>query len=375
MIDEGIEVHVVLGEEGPMASRYRSVGAIIHRMPIDISAIVRPNPTFYLAAARQLRGLVAHLRPDIIHSHFLGTTIFARLALGRASDIPRIFQVPGPLHLEHTATRLLELHSAGFFDHYIATCEFTREVYLQHGTPAERVHLSYYGTDVEAYSPLGRNESGLKEIAAPEGAAIVGMVAYMYAPKRYLGQDRGLKGHEDLIEAIGQLLDKGRNIAAVFVGGAWGQAHRYESRLRLLGEARLGPNGIFLGTRSDVISLYRSFDLVAHPSHSENLGGAAESLLLGVPTVATRVGGFPDIVRHGETGLLVPPRSPKALADAIEAILDDPARAQAMANNGRKLTQGLLDVRKTGREISEIYQRVLAVQARPGAIGDKRSRH
>lgn len=361
LIGEGVEVHVILGEDGPMYDRYIAAGAHVHRMPIDIA---RVGVKGFASAARRLKDKVEEIGPDLIHSHFFGTTIFARLVFGRSAPIPRVFQVPGPLHLEKRLTRLADLRTAGRADYWCASCDLTRRIYLKAGIDRARVSLSFYGTDIHALPQSTQDPQELRrKIGVPDGASVVGMVAYMYPPKRFFGQKTGLKGHEDLIEAIGLLRDDGRNVAGVFVGGAWAGAVDYEAQLRQLGKDRLGPHGIFLGNRDDVPALYRGFDLVAHPSHSENLGGAAESLLLGIPTIASNVGGFPDIVRHGETGLLVNPNAPKELARAIAQMLDSPSSAAQMGASGRNLASNLLDVERTGVEIASIYRDVTAIHA------------
>ena len=109
--------------------------------------------------------------------------------------------------------------------------------------------------------------------------------------------------------------------------------------------------------------LYADFDVVAHPSHSENVGGAAESQLLAVPTIASNVGGFPDLVKPGETGWLVPPKDPDALARAIGDALGDPLRAKRYADQGQVLASKLFDVRSTSREILGIYTDILERRA------------
>ena len=86
---------------------------------------------------------------------------------------------------------------------------------------------------------------------------------------------------------------------------------------------------------------------------------------MGVPTIATSVGGFPDVVVPGETGWLVPPRDPVALADAIMDVLRDPVASRRMAATGRQRAQRLLDVRENAREIADIYRTILT--RHPGA--------
>jgi glycosyltransferase involved in cell wall biosynthesis len=185
------------------------------------------------------------------------------------------------------------------------------------------------------------------------------MVAYMYGPKRYLGQRRGLKGHEDLIDALEICRREQGDIVGVFVGGAWQGAQRYEQRVISYGTRADGLN-MFLGTRRDVGALYRCFDIAVCPSHSENVGGAVESLLAKTPTIATRVGGLPDLVRHGETGWLVPPHTPRALANAILYALSNPSDAAELADNGQRLTRQLFDVRATAAQVRSIYETILS---------------
>jgi glycosyltransferase involved in cell wall biosynthesis len=100
--------------------------------------------------------------------------------------------------------------------------------------------------------------------------------------------------------------------------------------------------------------------VAVHPSHSENVGGAEESLLLGVPTIATNVGGFPDLVRPGQTGWLVPPADPPKLAEAIEQALGDRAAARAGAVRGQALAREMLDVNNTVKDVLKAYWRITA---------------
>tara|TARA_Y100000589_G_scaffold235786_1_gene223151 strand:- start:796 stop:1452 length:657 start_codon:yes stop_codon:yes gene_type:complete len=217
--------------------------------------------------------------------------------------------------------------------------------------------MVYYGIDFDRFrtvSPVDLRSS----LGISRDAAVVGMVAYIYGPKKWLGQRRGLKGHEDLIDALGLLKRHGRDIAGVFVGGAWTGAERYAEQVYRYGKTVLADSAHFLGNRDDVADLYAGFDVAVHPSHSENLGGAVESLALGVPTITTNVGGFPDVVLPGKTGWLVPPRQPYKLVTAIEDALDRPELAREYATQGSLLVREKLDVNKNGRELLSYYQSI-----------------
>ncbi len=352
LIKLGIDVHVALPPGGQLVGKYSEVGATEHLIQIDFP--IR-TPWIFPATSQKLKNLIERIDPAIIHSHFVGTTLTMRLTFGRRHPIPRIFQVPGPLHLEHAFFRNLEIATAGFFDYWIGSCEWTCKRYKDSGISNKRIFLSYYGSD---FKKLHVGQSGYlrSELRLPIDTKIVGMVAFVYAPKWYLGQKRGIKGHEDLIDAFKICLMKDKNLRCIIVGGAWNHATEYEESIQRYARRQCNDKVIFLGTRSDISDLYADFDVAVHPSHSENVGGAGESCFLGVPTIATQVGGFPDVVHDGVTGWLVPPKNPQALAEAIMEALSNRDEAQKRAKAGQQLATQLFDVRKTASEVAEIYK-------------------
>ena len=266
----GADIHVAL-PPGPMVDRYFAAGATVHAMEVDLPLA---QPARIRGLLRDLRMLVRTVDPDLIHMHNVGPAMAIRAALGRNHSIPRLFQAPGPLHLEHALSRRLELASASSPDLWIASCQYTRRLYLKAGVPEDRVDLSYYGVDVGDFPyPQPAVASLHSELGIAEGTKIVGMVSARYGPKRYLGQLRGIKGHEDLIDAVSLGLSQGADVAVVFVGGVWSGGAGYERRLRSMAMRRCGGRAHFLGTRADVAQLYGGFDVAVHPSLSENMWG------------------------------------------------------------------------------------------------------
>lgn len=353
----GFEIVVALpsANEG-LAPHYRQTGATVVPVNLDFPAHHPERLRSTLAACREL---VEECRPDIIHSHFVGTTIVMRLALGKDYQIPRVFQVPGPLHLEHGFFTWLDTRLGGPQDYWIATCQWTRQRYQALGIRSDRLFLSYVGTDLNLFNNT-RAGRLRQELGISSNVPLVGMVAYMYAPKWFLGETRGLKGHEDFIAALRLVRQARPDVRGVIIGGAWSNATWYEKRLRELGAARCNGFLAFLGTRQDVPALYPDLDLAVVPSLSENLGGAVEPLLGGVPVVATNVGGLPDLVVDGKTGWAVPARNPAALAHAILEALQDRDEAGRRTIEGQKMARGLFDAEKTAREVAAIYEKILA---------------
>jgi glycosyltransferase involved in cell wall biosynthesis len=357
----GFEIVVALpSATSGLAPKYQEAGATVIALNLDVPT---KHPWQIAAVLKSCRTLVQSVRPDIIHTHHVGTTLVVRAALGKSSPIPRIFQVPGPLHLEHSFFAHLDTSSAGSQDHWIAGCRWTQRTYHQLGIPSQRVFLSYPGTDLSLFTCTRKNNLRSELRLAPD-TPLVGMVCYMYAPKCFLGQTAGLKGHEDFIAAFPIAKKQLPNLHGVIIGGAWNGATSYEKHLRELGHRQCNGYLTFLGTRSDVPALYADLDLAVVPSHSENLGGAVEPLLSGVPVVATNIGGLPDLVQEGISGRLVPPRNAQAIAAAMLASLQNRAEAERLAVVGHEMTRHLFDVGRTAREVAQIYGK-LATNAPP----------
>lgn len=355
LVAQGIEVHVAM-PEGPMTERYRLAGITVHVFDPSLSiAKIWQNR----AKAKALAALVDTVQPDLVHSHFVTSTLLMRLAL-KQKALPKIFHIPGPLHLEHVFYRHLDIRSANKHDYYLASCKWTQNALCQFGVDSRKVGLAYYGVNAEDFLHAKPSHTNLRElIKADEDTYIIGMVAYFYAPKRYLGQTRGLKGHEDLIDALAIVRKKYPNVKCVMIGGPWGNADRYFEAVKEHARKQVGEACVFLGTRQDVPSLYPQIDLAVHPSHSENVGGAVESMYSKIPTLTTNVGGFPDLIEPGVTGYMAKPKDPVSLAEQICLAIENKANSEAMVNRGLEKVSQVMNVKKNAQEVSSFYRHVL----------------
>lgn len=356
----GLDVHVVLPtDKGEAIAYWQNAQAKMHVADFSLPL---GQPQAFSAKKRLIRELVATIQPDIIHSHFVTTTMMLRLALGQDHPIPRIFQVPGPLHMEHALYRYAETSLAGNRDYWVASSHYTGRLYMRHGIAADRLFLSYYAFDLK--ESCGENQSLLRaKYNLPQYIKLVGNINYMYPPKYYLGQRYGLKRHEDVIDALSIVIQQRDDVLGVLIGGQWGNGKSYENKLRQRGLTKAGDRILFLGRvpPQEAIQLWQGFDCAVHVPHSENCGGVIEPLAAQVPTIASNVGGLPEVVLDGLTGWIVPVGQPNVLADRIQTVLADPETAQKRAKTGQKLVTHMFDIDRTGAEIAQIYAYILGL--------------
>jgi hypothetical protein len=182
----GIEVVVALPSDTEgLAPKYREAGAAVVRANLDFPA---REPWRIPATLRACRQLVADVRPDLIHTHHVGPTFVARLALGKNSPIPRVFGVTGTLHLEHGFFAWLDTHLAGPRDYWIATCQWTQRKYETLRRPDLIEFFSPTSAPTSRIIRASRTGTLRDELKIPAGVPLVGMVSlFLSSPKWYLG--------------------------------------------------------------------------------------------------------------------------------------------------------------------------------------------
>lgn len=203
-------------------------------------------------------------------------------------------------------------------DRIVAVSSFIARVMEQYGTSPERLRVVHSGSDISRFDvePLPRAELGV-----PEGVPLLGCVAALV----------GHKDHETLLAAMPRVLETLPALHLLLIG---------EGHLRGDIEAQIARLGLgqcvhLLGHRNDVPRILRALDAFVLSSKEEGFGGAAlEAMACRLPVVSTDAGGMSDTVVHEKTGLLVPIRTPHALADAIIRVFKDEVLAQTLRANG-----------------------------------------
>jgi glycosyltransferase involved in cell wall biosynthesis len=177
----------------------------------------------------------------------------------------------------------------------------------------------------------------------PPGAAVVACVGNLYP----------YKGHDILVEAAPRILAAFPETRFLIAGEDRGAMPAVRARIDALG---LSGSFCLAGLRDDVPSILARATILAHPSFEEGLPNAVlEAMSAGKPVVATAVGGTPDAVVDGETGLLVPPADPEALAEAVISLLRDPSRIREMGDAGRRRARSGFSLEGMVRDTMAVY--------------------
>jgi glycosyltransferase involved in cell wall biosynthesis len=286
---------------------------------------------------------------DIVHAHLGYSATLAPLAAGLAGRpaVCSFHTVPVRLRGREEVKQRLAVAVAGRSAGLIFVSQACMRAFATLYRPRPRTWTVVpNGVDLAEFAPApGGAPPGLPpDLPIPAGAPVVTLVAAM----------RGAKGHEDAIAAWPAVLRRASDAHLLLVGGG-PQEPALAARARALG---LDTRIVFAGYRPDVPRLLRASSVVLLPSRSEALPTTLiEAAAAGRPVVATRVGGVPEVVCEGRTGVLVPPDDPVRLGAAVADLLADPARRASMGAAARHVAEERFDMRVWARRLRDVYER------------------
>lgn len=260
---------------------------------------------------------------DVVHAHSPLVAIGARLVL---RTMPRRIRPPmvttehNVWQSHHPVTRWADNLTFGFDKAHLAVSGAVRDSLPP--SLVDDVEVVIHGVDVEAVAALADREGMRRELGIGPDELVVGTVANLRGPKAY----------PDLLAAARRVLDERPDVRFVAVG----QGPLEDQIRRLHAELGLDDRFLLLGYRTDAVRVLSGYDIFCLASHHEGLPVALmEALVIGMPIVATAVGGVAEVVSDGEEGVLVPPAQPDRLADALLDLARDPHRRAAMATAAR----------------------------------------
>lgn len=329
---------VLCPDEGAMAARLRALGAEVVITPIGEEP---PWVSVQLATT-----LVQSARVDVLHAHMAPAHLLAGL-VGKLTGKP----VVTTLHARQLSVLDLEVHrSAG--THLNVVCQHSCFHALGLGVDPARLTCIPNGVDTERFRPRDAGESpdeaGLRRaLDIPAEAPLIGFV----------GRLCGEKGPEVFVRTALHLHQRFPQARWVLIG----DGPQRGALQALAGRHGLQDRVRFAGLRTDMPGCYRELDLVVSSSWTEALPLAPmEALASGLPVVATRVGGVPELVAQGVTGFLAAPGDHEGLAAHMAALLADEDLRRRMGAAARQWAVERFALEENVRRTGELLQRLAA---------------
>ena len=290
----------------------------------------------------RLARLIAEARPDLVHLHSRrGADLWGGLAARRAG-VPCVLS----RRVDNPEPRWLVARKYRLYEHVITISEGIRAVLLAEGLAPERVTCVRSAVDPAPYL-IDYDSAGFRaRLGLAADVPLVGMVAQLI-PR---------KGHRHLLAALPQVLARHPRLQVLVFGRG-----PLEAELRqAIDAAGLAGAVRLMGFVDDLPAVLGCLDLVVHPADMEGLGVALlQAAAARLPIIASRAGGMPEAVVHGESGLLIEPGDVPALAAALLRLLDDPKERARMGEAGRARVLADFSVDAMCAGNLAVYERVL----------------
>lgn len=332
-------------------SEVRSTARVDCPVPLELLPPTRFDryPLSQVERYRHLRRRLGDDSPDILHTYFFWSIIYGRL-LKASGTIHRLVENREDLGFnwgrhEYSLLRLTK----GLPDRIICVSDAVRQRVLEkERLDHSRVVVIRNGI---APPPSTRERAGTSiraEFGIPETSPIVGMVANF---------DRPVKGARYFVDALPLVVREIPDVRFLLIG-----LGENEAELRQRAEAAgVGDRLVFPGFRKDIDRFYDAMDVSALTSLSEGLSiTLLESMRHGIPVVATNVGGNPEIVRHGETGLLVPSQDSERFAAELVRLIRDPGLRERFSRSAREVVRNSFFLPDVAVAYAQVYADVSA---------------
>jgi len=344
-----------------------SNGAAVRRLErtgLPVCVIDEPDDG---AAIDAVAAQLAAVNADVVHGHMyraeiVGTQAAWRLA-GAARQRPYVVNTVHSSRVRPDEDRALLRRLTPKMDHLIAVSRAIVRKLEDEGRVGAPVSLIYNGVDMQRYDHQEACCTLREEYDIPESAPIVGVIARLEPEK----------GHPTLLEAWTRVLTSvpDAHLLVVGEGSRRDALEEQAASLGLLGSdpsnprSELGRRVIFTGRRDDVPAVTAALDIAVLPSYREAQGlSILEAMALSRPVVASAVGGIPEMIEDGRSGLLVPPHDRDALARAVSRLLLDHPYADMLGRAGRELVHERFCVELMVRAVESIYDESVAEEAR-----------
>jgi glycosyltransferase involved in cell wall biosynthesis len=323
-----------------------SHGSSVRRMEkagIEVCVIDEPDDRL---AVQALAETLAPMEPEIVHNHMYRAEIVgtrAALLLGeKGCKRPAVISTVHSSRIRCVDDRHALRTLTPLMDRLIVVSKAIEQKVREEGRVGAPMSLIYNGVDLQRYNHQQPCCTLHDDYSIPESAPIVGVVARLEAEK----------GHRTLIDAWPLVLTAHPE-AWLLVVGEGSERNSLEAQAASLGVAN---RVVFTGRREDVPAVTAALDISVLPSYREAQGlSVLEAMALGRPVVASEVGGIPEMIEDGVSGLLVPPNDSVALADAIIRLLSDHPFADMIARRGHDLAHDRFCIELMVNQVEALY--------------------
>ncbi len=327
---------------GKLSSQLEEAG-----IPVTLIEYKRPN---IAAFAFKLFKFFKNENFHVVHVHFHITSLWVIIA-ARLAAVPAVVT-----HIHNTyfhrgfqafKVRTYEKVISFLADKEIAVSNAVKDFVIRnYKKKFHKIQVIYNGIDLKNFS--GKDTSGIErqEIQIEDGARIIGTVASLTFQK----------GHEYLLRAMPIILESCPKCRLLLIG----KGSLEQTLKQLTKELGLEKKVTFLGVKENISLWLKTIDIFVLPSLWEGLPIALiEAMACVKPIVATNVGGIPEVVEDGKTGILVPPGNSVALANAILSILIDSKKSDQMGQAGKARANKHFSIEKTAFQIERLYAELL----------------
>lgn len=311
--------------------------------PVNLGLPQQLTPRTVRAVRRHIR----ELAPDVVHTH-LGQADLAGSIAAKSLGVPVVSTIHttewDPSAKTYVKRMLIRLCA----DRIVAVSDSAAQSYLRRGFASERqITTIRNGIDVVAEPGSGRELR--TQLGWRQDDLVVGMLSAL----------RAVKGHDVAVAAFRRLADEFPNLKLLIVGGG-GERDTIASITR-----DLGSRVAMIGHRFDVMRCFDAFDVCLHPSHAEAFPTTLiEAMAASVPVLATAVGGIPEIITDGQTGLLVPgPPDADRIGPTLRQLLSDVALRRALGQAARHSYEQRFTIKPWILTTRKLYEDVLAGEA------------
>jgi glycosyltransferase involved in cell wall biosynthesis len=304
---------------------------------------------FHAHRLARLYSLLRRNAIDLVQTFGLRADTIGR-PLARLARVPVVIssiRSPDPWRKSYHV--LLDRLTAPLVDLFIANSEAGRQSRIERERfPAEKIITIHNGIEPLRSGLSVDRTAVLARFGIPVNASpLVGVIANI----------RSMKGHSEVIAATAELLGEYPRMKVLFAG-----RDSLGGRMQAAAMQRgVADSVVFLNYQENVGEVYSILDVFLLPSHWEGCPSSVlEAMAYGLPIVATDVGGIPEIIEHGKTGLLIPPRQPEAIVEALSYLFAHPDVRKELGAAGRKVLEEKFSLQRMTEAISRCYLDLLS---------------